>query len=95
MPNLCTNPSSLTDPCWLQVAGLKEVLTKEQVVVEEKSKATAELLEFVGKEKVVVQEQSDIAAVEEAKTNKIVVEVDAFANVCVAAAQKVGKYACS
>jgi len=67
-----------------QVAGLKELLTKEQVVVAEKGAATAELLEYVGKEKVIVGDQNEIAMAEEAKTNKIVAEVDAFAKECAA-----------
>ena len=65
-----------------QVAGLKQVLEKEQVVVKEKSESTAALLEYVGKEKVLVGEQNEIAQAEESKTNKIVTEVDAFARDC-------------
>jgi len=65
-----------------QVAALQEVLKRESVEVEEASRKTASLMEHVRKEKAIVEEQSEIAEVEEAKTNKIVAEVETFAASC-------------
>jgi dynein heavy chain len=65
-----------------QVAQLQEVLKKEQVEVEEARTKTLSLMEHVGKEKAIVTEQNDIAEIEEAKTNKIVVEVESFQAEC-------------
>jgi dynein heavy chain len=67
-----------------QVAELQVVLQKESIEVAEASEKTAKLMEHVGREKSVVEEQSTIAAVEEEKTNKIVVEVERFAADCAA-----------
>eukprot|EP00906_Rhabdomonas_costata_P031047 RCo043883 len=67
-----------------QVADLQAVLQKEEVVVAEKAASTSALLEYVGKEKIIVGEENEKAMVEEAKTNKVVQEVDAFAKDCAA-----------
>ena len=65
-----------------QVSALQEILKKESIEVEEARRKTAQLMEHVGKEKAIVEEQNAIAEVEEAKTNKIVVEVEGFAAEC-------------
>jgi dynein heavy chain len=65
-----------------QVSALQDVLKRESVEVEEARMKTAKLMETVGREKAIVTEQSDIAEIEEAKTNKIVVEVESFQAEC-------------
>ena len=65
-----------------QVSGLQEQLQKESVEVEEARQKTGVLMEHVARERSIVEEQSAIAGAEEAKTNKIVNEVEAFAAEC-------------
>jgi len=65
-----------------QVSALQDVLKRESVEVEEARTKTGLLMEHVGREKAIVQEQNEIAEVEEAKTNKMVVEVEGFQAEC-------------
>ncbi|CUG51588.1 dynein heavy chain, putative [Bodo saltans] len=66
----------------IQVSELQVVLQEESVEVNEAREKTNRLMEHVGREKSIVEEQSSLAAAEEAKTNKMVAEVEAFAADC-------------
>ncbi len=65
-----------------QVAELQENLVKDMAIVEEKKKATDELIIVVGQETNVAMEQKAIAQVEEEKCSAIAEEVMAFQAVC-------------
>jgi dynein heavy chain len=65
-----------------QVAALQTVLKKEGIEVDEAAEKTRILMETVSKERKIVEEQNVGASQEEARTNAIVIEVEAIAADC-------------
>lgn len=65
-----------------KVKELSTVLAQEAIVVEEKKRATEELLAKVTKENTFLASQQKIVEEEEVKQNKVVAEVNALAKVC-------------